>query len=565
MKRLAALALILLAISSCGPKSHLQRQLRKLAPTGPQDVGVIVEQTKESEIENFISRYPEAKVRILNREHGMYEIFGLSTEIVKTSLSPSAKANAFFYLKAQNKIHSFASKDPPEGLKLPGLKKCQKGPDAPTAKLQMITPSNLVNEGSLEFGNKIKFSSRGSTANPNSPSELKRALVVLAPSSASTPETITNTDELEYVPDGLGAYQAFVVVQDAKQVCAMDSLLFVVTANPAFSGNKTSELNIDLGQFPHLLTLQAQEAWRLSEGQNVLIAIIDTGVNYNHPTLAPNISLNTQEIEGNGIDDDKNGFVDDMIGYDFVGGDALPFDDDGHGTHVAGLAASTHFGVARKAKLLPLKALTSVGGDVGTISAAIRYAVDRGARVINLSLGAASEEAPPLIKEAIDYAQGKGAIVVAAAGNGDPFTGLGLDIDENKIYPASLENENLITVGASEDSSPLATYSNFGKNSVEVIAPGGHMPTDPVYSAAMQNRKGDLLAAMSGTSMATPLVAGIIANMISINPSLDAKSIRNILLESGPLVDDLKNICVSGRIISAYSAVRLASPKNVLF
>lgn len=565
MKRLATVAIVGLLLGGCGTESILQKHQRNQAPTGATDVGVVVEKVGEADVVHFLNQNPNAKVRILNRDHGMYEIFGVAQELVQEQLSPSAKMNSFFYFRQPEKSVARFSKEVPGGLKLPGLQKCKKGSNAPIAKLEMLEPHDLGNGASLESGKKIKFSSRASASHPNSPSALKRALVVLAPSTATTPETVVNSEDYEFVPDGLGAYQVFVVVQDSQNLCAMDSLAFVVTANPAFTGHRAPKLDLDLAQLKHLSTVEAYDAWKISEGEGVLLAVIDTGINYNHPSLAPNVAINAKEVPGNGIDDDKNGFVDDIIGFDFVSNDSLPYDDDGHGTHVAGLAASAHFGLARKAQLLPIKAMTSVGGDVATIAAAIRYAVDRGARVINLSLGASAEEAPKLIKEAVNYAQAHGSVVVAAAGNGDPFTGLGTDIDVNKVFPASLENENLIAVGASEASSSLATYSNFGKNSVDVVAPGGHMPTDPIFSTAMENRKHEWLVAMSGTSMAAPIIAGIIADMIAANSSLDAPGIRQILLESGQPLEDLKDVCASGRIISAFSAVRQASSKNVLF
>jgi subtilisin family serine protease len=312
---------------------------------------------------------------------------------------------------------------------------------------------------------------------------------------------------------------------------------------------------VDLNLFTHLASVHAEPAWAIAQGAGVLIAVIDSGVNYNHPALAPAIQLNESEIPGNGIDDDGNGFIDDVLGYDFVNSDAYPYDDEGHGSHVAGLALGRPFGLARAARLLPVKALSPLGGDIGSIAAAVRYAADRGARVINMSFGATTETAGPVLASALAYAESKGALVVAAAGNGDGMTGLGYDIDQVPVYPAVLPDDGLLTVGACDRQDSLAIYSNFGALSVDMVAPGGLPGLDPIRSVAYENPRGDLFADMTGTSMAAPLAAGVAAQVLSLDPDLTAKQIKDILMEGGETVDELRTVTVSGRRLDALGAL----------
>src|SRR5262249_18824833 len=149
-------------------------------------------------------------------------------------------------------------------------------------------------------------------------------------------------------------------------------------------------------------------------------------------------------------------------------------------------AAGLQFGLAPHAKILPVKAMTPAGGDIGTIAAAIRYAVDRHANIINMSLGAATPKPHPALVSAMDYAKSKGVLVVVAAGNGDD-KGIGYSIDPSPVFPASLNSDNMISVAASAEGEELSKYSNFGVKTVHVVAPGGDMPNDPMYSTAFEN------------------------------------------------------------------------------
>ncbi|WP_264196518.1 S8 family serine peptidase [Microseira wollei] len=189
--------------------------------------------------------------------------------------------------------------------------------------------------------------------------------------------------------------------------------------------------------------IKAPEVWHQGyRGQGTVVAVIDTGVDYTHSDLDRNIWVNPNEIPGNNLDDDRNGFVDDVRGWDFVTDDSAPMDEQGHGTHVAGIIAAENngfgtTGVAFNAKIMPVRVLGESGGSQSDIAAGIRYAVDNGADVINLSLGGdftSRQEA-----NAIRYAAEKGVVVVMAAGN---------ESKSQPVYPARYSTNYGIAVGA---------------------------------------------------------------------------------------------------------------------
>ncbi|MGF2037953.1 MAG: S8 family peptidase [Nostoc sp. CmiVER01] len=267
--------------------------------------------------------------------------------------------------------------------------------------------------------------------------------------------------------------------------------------------------------------VKAPEVWAHGyTGQGVVVAVVDTGVDYNHEDLKNNIWTNTKEIAGNGIDDDGNGYVDDNYGWNFADKNNNTLDNNGHGTHVSGTIAGENnnygvTGIAYNAKIMPVKVLDSSGsGSYSSISKGIRYAVDNGANVINLSLGGAYSN--PTLESAIDYASSKGVIVVMAAGN---------DGDSSPDYPARYASKSGIAVGAVDKNNNLADFSNrSGTNEIAyVTAPGVK-----VYSSVPNNQ----YATYSGTSMAAPHVAGIVALMLSANHNLTDAQVRQIVTET---------------------------------
>jgi subtilisin family serine protease len=212
--------------------------------------------------------------------------------------------------------------------------------------------------------------------------------------------------------------------------------------------------------------IDAVEAWDITTGTgSTIIAIIDSGVDYTHPDLAANIWVNPGEIPGDGIDNDGNGYIDDIHGYDFVNDDPDPMDDLDHGTHVAGTIgglANNNKGVAGvnwNATIMPVKFITSTGsGSLGDAIAALDYAVANGADISNNSWGFNGGFSQFLF-DAIQNAQSAGHIFVAAAGNGDGF-GNGLNNDVSAFYPSNFDLDNVVAVAATDHNDNKASFSN---------------------------------------------------------------------------------------------------------
>ncbi len=272
----------------------------------------------------------------------------------------------------------------------------------------------------------------------------------------------------------------------------------------------------------------------------IIVAVIDTGLDYYHPDLHPdNVYFNPGEVL-NGRDDDGNGYVDDVLGWNFVDGNGNPWDQAGHGTHVAGVIAARTgngegiTGMHPAARILPIKALNFIGqGRASRVAEAIYYAVAQGARVINLSLG--GEQHSQAARRAIEYAHGKGVVVVVAAGNeGRDIAGAG---------PAALEQ--VITVGASGLDDRRAAFSNHGE-ALDLVAPGVDIlslrarRTDVALMAETEGyRAGSNFVGpqaryyrVSGTSFATPFVSGAAAVILSRHPELDPTAVKRMLVHS---------------------------------
>ncbi len=264
--------------------------------------------------------------------------------------------------------------------------------------------------------------------------------------------------------------------------------------------------------------VNAPDAWKITEGTaEVIVAVIDSGVDYFHPDLRNNIAVNEAEKNGRpGVDDDGNGYVDDIYGYDFHNDRPNGYDDNGHGTHCAGIIAAEKNaigirGMAPKVKILPIKFLGASGsGDTADAIRAIDYAVSRGARILSNSWGGGG--ASPLLNDAIQRATNRGAIFVAAAGNESN------DNDLNPTYPANYAN--VISVGSTDAGDRRSSFSNYGNQSVMIYAPGTE-----IHSTFPNGQ----YRPMSGTSMATPQVSGAIALGLSLERDLSRKTIADAL------------------------------------
>lgn len=268
-------------------------------------------------------------------------------------------------------------------------------------------------------------------------------------------------------------------------------------------------------------TIHAAEVWsQRAEGENVLVAIIDSGIDTNHPQLKNQLYTNPREVL-NGLDDDGNGLIDDVHGYDFSNGTGDLTDDVGHGTHVAGIIAAdvsqgSVQGVAPKAKIIIYDFLSAAGdGSAYDAIAAIQAAGKSGARVINASWGG------PACSRSLELAIGelakKNVLFVAAAGNDSE------NIDQLPSYPASYNFPHQITVGAMTYDEYTAGFSNYG-DSVHLVAPGANiLSTYPLPETT---------AVESGTSMAAPFVTGAAALLISAFPQASAVDIKMALIQS---------------------------------
>lgn len=297
-------------------------------------------------------------------------------------------------------------------------------------------------------------------------------------------------------------------------------------------------------------TDDADSAWNLvpESAAPTVVAVIDTGLDWHHKDIdANNIWHNADEIPGNGIDDDHNGYVDDVIGWDFLAKSNRPWDFDGHGTVVTGIIAAAHndagiAGINPHVKIMVLKGVNNFGTTrASVIAEAIVYAADNAAKVINISV--AGPHVSRMEQAAIDYAHKKGALVVAAAGND------GIELDD--FGPGG--EDDVLTVGATHLDDRAAAFSNYGDR-VDIVAPGVDVLslraryTDANYRPGGDDEGkyavGDNYVGpdkrylhVSGTSFATPIVAGIASLMMSKNPALMADEVRRILLQTAADVD----------------------------
>mgnify|MGYP001011353090 FL=1 len=311
----------------------------------------------------------------------------------------------------------------------------------------------------------------------------------------------------------------------------------------------------------YLKRIKAAEAWDIrSTSPGVVIAIIDSGVQASHPDLKANMWVNAAETEGNKKDDDHNGLVDDVNGWDFVNNVADPspkfkpgFTEAGilHGTIVAGITAGVGnngqgvTGISWDAKIMALKALDDQGdGDTATVIKAIDYAVAKGANIINLSFVGFGYSRS--LKEALQRAYNAGVLVVAPAGN-EQSDGHGVNLNEKPIYPACYRDEQnrplVVGVAATDGIDQKATFSGYGDRCIDVAAPGVSFFSTAVYSP-QKSYQGQFFNTYydgywSGTSVAVPLVSGALALVQGANPTLSAKESLDIILQTADDINAL--------------------------
>ncbi|MDG2029075.1 MAG: S8 family serine peptidase [Acidimicrobiales bacterium] len=293
--------------------------------------------------------------------------------------------------------------------------------------------------------------------------------------------------------------------------------------------------------------INAAPAWELAGTlAPVVVAVIDSGVDTNHPDLAAHIWVNPGETAANGIDDDGNGFIDDIHGWDFVENDAIPNDPNGHGTHVAGTIAAVRdngigvAGVTDNARIMALRFLNAQGsGYISAALAALEYAIANDAPISNNSWGGGGFN--PTFSALIESAE-HSHLFVAAAGNS------GLDTDVSPQYPAAYEAPNILSVAAHNSGGTFASFSNRGHTTVDISAPGVSINS---------TWPGTGYHSISGTSMASPHAAGVAAMVLGTDGQISPIEIIDILLQSGRSSNALAQTR-SGAALDAARALQLA-------
>jgi subtilisin family serine protease len=357
------------------------------------------------------------------------------------------------------------------------------------------------------------------------------------------------------------------------------------TDNPDIPSSPSATTGVDplsLKQWG-MIDIGVKDAWNITKGNpQMIVAVIDTGVDYTHEDLVGNMWRNSGETgkdaQGrdkttNGVDDDGNGYIDDVVGWDFATNDNKPYDlavdpfqllmgggNPGHGTHCAGNVAAVGdngkgiAGVAPNIKIMALRFITEKGqGTTAGAIQAIKYAVENGAKVTSNSWGSEGEDPADgqenkALRDVIKYAEDKGVLFVAAAGNGHEGKGYDNDTDPKPGYPASYDDDTIISVAALDNKDQLGAFSNWGARTVDIGAPGVD-----VFSTTVGNNYSDKVIDMfgitvgwDGTSMATPHVAGAAALYWSAHPEKNWQEVKSAILGSAAKIPSLANKCVSG-------------------
>ena len=296
--------------------------------------------------------------------------------------------------------------------------------------------------------------------------------------------------------------------------------------------------------------IEASQAWTLTTGSSdVVVAVIDTGIDYTHPDLAANMFHNVADCNANGVDDDHNGYVDDCYGIDVINNDTDPMDDYRHGTHVSGTIGAVGnnalgvVGVNWDVQLMACKFLDSKGsGPTSGALACLNYVAmmkDRGVNIVATNNSWGGDAFSQSLRDAIDANRQRGILFIAAAGNA------GRSNDASLFYPASYYLPNVISVAATTQTDALASFSNYGRQTVHLGAPG---------ISIVSTMPGNTYGYLGGTSMATPHVAGVAALLEAQDPTRDWRAIRNLILAGGDDNPALTSTITQKRL-NAYGAL----------
>lgn len=361
------------------------------------------------------------------------------------------------------------------------------------------------------------------------------------------PEGVTHQSDLDAtLKIGLFISAATNADEYAADIRQLNALPEVLLAEPNYSVSTGEVITAayvndpDYGAQWGVQKIGIETAWEKTTGSSeIIVAVIDTGIDYTHEELTANIWRNEDEIEGNGLDDDGNGLADDIRGFDFVNWDAEPMDDNRHGTHCAGIIGAKSdnslgiAGVTPNVSLMPLKVLGANGaGSTLHIYYGFKYAVENGARIISMSLGGYGFNY--LSYYGAYYAYKNNVLVVAAAGNEANNN------DATPVFPAGFPFSNIISVAATDSRDALASFSNYGARSVDLAAPG---------VSILSTVPGNGYAYLSGTSMATPFVSGAAALALAMDDSLSHIKTREFILNNAKAIASLE-----GKL---YTAARL--------
>jgi thermitase len=290
--------------------------------------------------------------------------------------------------------------------------------------------------------------------------------------------------------------------------------------------------------------INAEKAWEITKGsKNIVIAVIDTGIDYNHPDLKDNIWINTKEIPGNGIDDDGNGYVDDVYGWNAINKTGNPMDGNGHGTHCAGTIGAKHnngigvAGVMDDVQLMAVKFLSDSGsGSLAGAIEAIDYATKANVDIMSNSWGGGGFS--QALEDSIKAAKERGILFVAAAGN---------DATNNDVkphYPSNYQVDNVISVAAHTHADTLASFSCFGKRTVHIAAPGHNI---------LSTTPNNTYKVYSGTSMATPHVSGVLGLLLAQEGRMDVKEVRDRLMATSVPGGAYRRTTIAGGRADAYN------------
>lgn len=323
--------------------------------------------------------------------------------------------------------------------------------------------------------------------------------------------------------------------------------------------------------------------WQEQTGaSSVIIAVIDSGVDVTHPDLHDNIWVNQDEIIGDNLDNDFNGYIDDANGWDFIANNNDPgpkYQDNcvnnetcieeavWHGTFVSGVAAAVGnnglgiTGIAWKVKIMPLRVLDEYGGgNTGNVIKAIDYAIANRADIINLSFVGDSYDI--YLEQALQRAYAAGIVIVAAAGNED-FNGHVVDLDEQKRYPVCHQGKNgeniVMGVGAIDSANKLAVFSNYGSSCLDIMAPGEDFFGTLLYDSDVPQFADYYGSGFSGTSLSAPLISGLVALIKSAKPSLSNREIQDLITKTADNIDSVNPLYIGSLGAGLVNPARIFS------